>query len=99
MLNNEKDFDILSEINIILIPKVPSPTNLANFRPISLCNVLYKLIAKVIANHLRKLLDSSINLTQSAFVLGRLIFDNVLLPTICFILLGRKKKVVKGIWP
>lgn len=65
--------------NIILIPMIQRPINLSNFRPNSLCIVLYKIISKVVANRLKIVLDCCINEAQSAFVSGRLISDNVLL--------------------
>ncbi|KAH1122569.1 hypothetical protein J1N35_005729 [Gossypium stocksii] len=49
------------------------------FRPISLCNVIYKVMAKTIANRLRRVIEKCIDVTQSTFVPGRLISDNVLL--------------------
>ena len=69
-----------NETHIVLIPKVNQPRRVTKYRPISisLCNVIYKLLAKTLANHLRKILPIIISDTQSAFVNSRLITDNVL---------------------
>ena len=68
----------LNETYICLIPKVKNPQRIIEFRPISLCNVLYKITAKVLANRLKKVIAVVIDESQSAFVSRRLIIDNVL---------------------
>ena len=67
----------INDTYICMIPKTKNLQKITDYRPISLCNVIYKLISKVFANRLKKILHSVINEAQSAFVLGRLITDNV----------------------
>ena len=64
---------------ITLIPKVQNLERVSDFRPISLSNVIYKIVSKVIVNRLKPLLDSIISETQSAFIADRFIMNNILI--------------------
>ena len=68
----------LNHTFIVLIPKIKNLVKVSNFRPIILCNVIYKIIANVVANRLKQILSHIISPTQSVFVPRRLITDNVL---------------------
>ena len=77
-LNNGIFDTSINDTFTTLIPKVKDPTRITEYRPISLCNVLYKLIAKVLANRLKKVLPHIISPNQSAFIPRPLILDNIL---------------------
>ncbi|XP_056858087.1 uncharacterized protein LOC130507391 [Raphanus sativus] len=66
---------------LTLIPKTTTAREMKDYRPISCCNVIYKVISKIIANRLKITLPDFIELNQSAFVQGRLLIENLLLAT------------------
>uniref|UniRef100_A0A1J3D6G7 Reverse transcriptase domain-containing protein n=1 Tax=Noccaea caerulescens TaxID=107243 RepID=A0A1J3D6G7_NOCCA len=68
----------MNKTNICLIPKKSGAVKMVDFRPISLSNVAYKIIAKILAKRLKKVLPRIISDTQAAFIQGRLISDNIL---------------------
>ena len=69
--------DRINRAFITLLPKTPGAERVGDFRPISLSNSIYLIIAKVLANRLRGLLGTLINRLQSAFVPGRQMTDSV----------------------
>ena len=71
--------DKLNHTFLTLIPKIHSPRKVSDFRPISLSNVLYKIIAKVLANWLKPLLPHLISKTQGAFLSERTTTNNILI--------------------
>jgi hypothetical protein len=76
---------------LALIPKVKRPPNLMQHRPISLCNVLYKIASKVLSLRLRTVLEEIISEEQSTFVSGRLITENVTFETINYLKKNKRK--------
>lgn len=87
----------MDEINktfIVLIPKVYDPKSMGGFRPISLCNVLYKIISKVMANKLKLYISWFDYFSKpKCFVPKWLITDNVL---VAFEIFHAMKRGVKG---
>ena len=79
VLNHNIPIPKLNKTNISLIMKINNPKRMTDFRPISLCNVVYKLISKTLDNRLKALLPNIISKNQSAFTSDRLITDNVLM--------------------
>ena len=69
----------INSTHIRFIPKITSPKLVSEYRHIALCNVYYKVISKILALRLKPVLQDVISETQSAFVHGRAISDNVLI--------------------
>lgn len=77
--NNQEMYPGINATSIALIPKVPNPIHMKDFRSISLCSIAYKCIAKILGNRLKIVLPHIINVAQSAFVRGRSITNNILM--------------------
>ena len=76
---NHKMGDNTKSSHLALIPKDINPRSFDRFRPISLCNVSYKIVTKILANRLKKLLPHLISANQGGFVPHRQITNNVIL--------------------
>jgi hypothetical protein len=79
--DSRRSTSILKALNatmITLIPKENEARTPDRYRPIALCNVVYKIISKVIANRLKPLLPTLISQEQAGFVEGRQILDNII---------------------
>ena len=90
-INNATIPDGWNDTTIVLIPKIDNPEMVAQFRPISLCNVVYKVISKMLSSRLKVIWPDIISHHQSAFVPGRLITDNILLAYECIHTMKKKK--------
>lgn len=69
----------IAKSNLVLIPKIQDPVGVNDFRPVSVCNVIYKVISKLLASRLKPYISRVVSSTQSAFVPGREISENVIL--------------------
>lgn len=76
----------------MLIPKIKNPQSFDKFRPISLCNVIYKILSKLLVNKMSMVLKNLISPEQGAFVKGRNILENITLTQEMVKLLQRKTR-------
>ncbi|KAK2650963.1 hypothetical protein Ddye_018452 [Dipteronia dyeriana] len=92
VLNGRAPVFEMNKTVITLIPKVQIPESMVEFRSISLCNVLYKIIVKVLTNKLRSVLGEIISENQCAYIPGRLINDNTIVGFECLHMIKRRKR-------
>ncbi|GKV51190.1 hypothetical protein SLEP1_g57860 [Rubroshorea leprosula] len=64
---------------IVLVPKSNNPQKIEEYRPISLIGVMYKILSKLLANRLKKVLHQVVGEQQTAFLSGRQLMDGVLI--------------------
>ncbi|XP_031402735.1 uncharacterized protein LOC116212324 [Punica granatum] len=79
VFENRRSIAEVNDTLLVLIPKIPQLETLHNFRPISLCNVAFKLVTKLIANRLQRYMSDLISPNQVSFVPGRHIQDNIVI--------------------
>ncbi|XP_031107562.1 uncharacterized protein LOC116012214 [Ipomoea triloba] len=90
---NEGEFPVgMNDAIITLVPKIAAPASMRELRPIALCNVVYKILSKMLANRMKDVLEKIISASQSAFLPGRLITDNVLIASEVIHYLNRKRE-------
>ncbi|KAK3221558.1 hypothetical protein Dsin_008583 [Dipteronia sinensis] len=97
VLSGDLSIRVFNQTNIVLIPKKKNPLEMKDFRPISLCFVVYKIVTKCLANRLKLVLPNIIDPCQNVFVPGRLIFDNVLVAFEMLHCINKRKKGKKGL--
>jgi len=72
-------FPVMNATFIALIPKEDQPSTPDKYRPIALCNIIYKIVSKIITSKLKLLLPLIISPEQSGYVEGRQIMDSIIL--------------------
>lgn len=97
ILNEGGNLTPLNQTYIALIPKVNKPRKVTEYRPISLCNVIYRIIAKTMANKLKQILNDFIFPTQCAFVPNRLITNNIIIGYECLNKIRQSRSNRKGL--
>ncbi|CAL1357017.1 unnamed protein product [Linum trigynum] len=70
---------LINETLLVLIPKRESPESIKQFRPIGLCNVVYKVLAKCLVNRIKPYMRRLVHPMQTSFVPGRHITDNIII--------------------
>lgn len=95
-LNSGRMLKELNQSTIVLIPKGDEQQSCRDYKPISLCNVSYKIISKVLTNRLQKTVKEIISPFQNAFAKGRSITDNVLIAHEVLRYIRRHKKGKTG---
>ena len=64
---------------LALIPKEKNPLSIERFHTISLCNTSYKILTKILATRMKKIMAKIISETQGGFIVGRKIMDNIII--------------------
>ncbi|KAM6589756.1 hypothetical protein CsatA_012361 [Cannabis sativa] len=96
ILNGHQSVRKFNKSNVVMIPKITKPSFVKEYRPISLCSVMYKIVAKAVALRLKGTLSPLISSFQSAFVPGRAIHDNVMVGFELLHSLFKKNNGVRG---
>ena len=91
IFSSGKMSEYLNRTLIFFIPKYIGPETPNQFRPISLCNTVYKIVTKIIVCRLRPIMGNFVSSFQAAFVLGRRGLDNVVIAQELIHTIHRKK--------
>ena len=97
ILNEQGTITPLNYTYIALISKIMKPRKVTDFRPISLCNVIYRIVAIAIANRLKHILHQVISLTQNTFIPNKLLTDSISVGYECLHKIKHSKGKINGL--